>query len=211
MEANKKSRMERKKDETRKKILMVAVDLFKRQGFDETTVEQIANEADVAKGTVFNHFPEKEAIIYEHIQSVIQEQTPAMLEHLNQLPDTRTRLIAVLQKTLEWMHIDLSTDLFERHFTYKISQWVHAVKHLDRSVSTGFSTIMEHIFRLGVEAGEIRPDMNPFAVGGLEVSHFFSALLWVNHPELISINESIENNVDCFLNGVKAKPHDSST
>jgi len=209
MEANKKSRTERKKEETRKKILAVAMDLFKRQGFDKTTVDQIAMEADVAKGTVFNHFPEKEAIIYEHIQSMIREQTPAMLEYLDKLPDTRTRLIAALQKTLEWMHIDLSNDLFERHFIYKMSQWVHAIKHLDRNVSSGFSTVMEHILKLGIESGEIRPDWHPFVVGGLEVSHFLSALLWVNHPELISINESIENNVDCFLNGVKNELHDS--
>jgi hypothetical protein len=40
-------------------------------------------------------------------------------------------------------------------------------------------------------------------VGGLEFSHFLTALLWVNHPDLISIDESIEKNVDCFLNGVK--------
>ncbi|MEN6349564.1 MAG: TetR/AcrR family transcriptional regulator [Syntrophomonas sp.] len=209
MEANKKSRTERKKEETRKRILVVAMDLFKRQGFDKTTVDQIAMEADVAKGTVFNHFPEKEAIIYEHIQSIIREQTPAMLEYLNKLPDTRTRLIAALQKSMEWMHIDLSNDLFERHFIYKMSQAIQAIKHLDENAGTGFSTILVHIFKMGIESGEIRPDVNAGVMGGLEYNHFFSALLWVNHPELISINESIEKNVDCFLCGVKNELHDS--
>jgi len=189
--------------------MTVAIDLFKQQGFDETTVDQIANEADVAKCTIYSHFPEKEAIIYEHVQSIIREQTPAMLEYLDKLPDTRTRLIAALQKTMEWMHIDLSNDLFERHFVYKMSQTVKAIKHLDMNVSTGFSTVMGHIFKLGIESGEIRPDLSPGVIGGLEFSHFLSALLWVNHPELISINESIENNVDCFLNGIKNELHDS--
>jgi len=209
MGANKVSRTERRKEETRKRIMTVAIDLFKQQGFDETTVDQIANEADVAKCTIYSHFPEKEAIIYEHVQSIIREQTPAMLEYLDKLPDTRTRLIAALQKTMEWMHIDLSNDLFERHFVYKMSQTVKAIKHLDMNVSTGFSTVMGHIFKLGIESGEIRPDLSPGVIGGLEFSHFLSALLWVNHPELISINESIENNVDCFLNGIKNELHDS--
>ncbi|HWP96144.1 MAG TPA: TetR/AcrR family transcriptional regulator [Syntrophomonadaceae bacterium] len=209
MEAKKVSRTERRKEETRKRIMTVAIDLFKQQGFDETTVDQIANAADVAKCTIYNHFSEKEAIIYEHIQSVIREQTPAMLEYLDKLPDTRTRLIAALQKTMEWMHIDLNNDLFERHFIYKISQMMRAFKHLDMNASTGFSTVMGHILKLGLESGEIRPDMSFGAIGGLEFSHFLSALLWVNHPELISINESIEQNVDCFLNGVINKPRDS--
>lgn len=203
MEAKKVSRTERRKEETRNRILTVAIDLFKQQGFDETTVDQIANAADVAKCTIYSHFPEKEAIIYEHIQSIIREQTPAMLEYLDKLPDTRTRLIAALQKTLEWMHIDLSNDLFERHFVYKMSQAVQAIKQLDWNISTGFSTIMGHIFKLGIESGEIRPDAHIGLMGGLEFNHFFSALLWVNHPELISINESIEKNVDFFLGGVK--------
>jgi len=209
MEANKKSRTERKKEETRKKILAVAMDLFIRQGFDKTTVDQIAMEADVAKGTVFNHFPEKEAIIYEHIQSIIREQTPAMLEYLDKLPDTRTRLIAALQKSMEWMYIDLSNDLFERHFVYKMFQAVQAIKQLDSNMGTGFSTILGHIFKLGIESGEIRPDVSGGVLVGLEYNHFFTALWWVNHPELVSINESIEKNVDCFLNGVKNEPHDS--
>jgi len=208
METKKVSRTERRKEETRRRILRVAIDLFKQQGFDETTVDQIANEADVAKCTIYSHFPEKEAIIYEHIQSIIREQTPAMLEYLNELPDTRSRLIAALQKSMEWMYIDLSNDLFERHFVYKMSQAVQAIKHLDPSAGVGFSTILAHILKLGVESGEIKPDAG-IVIGGLELSHFFSALLWVNHPELVSINESIERNVDFFLNGVKNELHDS--
>lgn len=63
MRTNPGSRIERKKEETRKKIISVAMDLFNRQGFDQTTVEQIAEVADVAKGTVFNYFPAKDAIV----------------------------------------------------------------------------------------------------------------------------------------------------
>jgi len=52
-------RRERKKRETRRKIFRSAFELFAEKGFEGTTVEEIAERADVAKGTVFNYFPQK--------------------------------------------------------------------------------------------------------------------------------------------------------
>ena len=43
--------------------MAVALRLFHDQGFHDTTVEQITNAADVAKGTFFNYFETKEAIL----------------------------------------------------------------------------------------------------------------------------------------------------
>ena len=45
--------------ETRHRIFRAAFDLFRGKGFDATTVEEIAERADVGKGTVFNYFPQK--------------------------------------------------------------------------------------------------------------------------------------------------------
>ena len=59
-----------------------------KQGFDQTTVDQIAEEADIAKGTIYNHFTEKEAIICEYVQGIIREQAPDALNLLQKLPDT---------------------------------------------------------------------------------------------------------------------------
>jgi len=56
------SRRERKKEETKERIFKAAFALFKRQGVDATTVDEICDKADVAKGTFFNYFPHKEAV-----------------------------------------------------------------------------------------------------------------------------------------------------
>jgi AcrR family transcriptional regulator len=56
-------RRERRKLEVYRRIHQAAVMLFRRQGYEATTVEQIAERADVAKGTVFNYFPSKESLL----------------------------------------------------------------------------------------------------------------------------------------------------
>jgi len=56
------SRRERKKEETKDRIFKAAFALFKRQGVEATTIDEICEKADVAKGTFFNYFPHKEAV-----------------------------------------------------------------------------------------------------------------------------------------------------
>jgi len=50
---------ERNRERRRQEILAAAQGLFREQGYEATTVNQIAARAEVAPGTVFNHFPTK--------------------------------------------------------------------------------------------------------------------------------------------------------
>jgi AcrR family transcriptional regulator len=54
---------ERKKAKTKVAIQMHAVRLFREQGYAETTVEQVAEAAEVSPSTVFRYFPTKEDLV----------------------------------------------------------------------------------------------------------------------------------------------------
>jgi AcrR family transcriptional regulator len=54
---------ERKKRERRRRIEDAAVDLFERDGFEATTVEQIATAADIAPRTFFSYFETKDDVV----------------------------------------------------------------------------------------------------------------------------------------------------
>lgn len=54
---------ERKKADTRMRILESAVELFSKRGIEAVTVEEIAEAADIGKGTVYNYFGAKEDIV----------------------------------------------------------------------------------------------------------------------------------------------------
>jgi AcrR family transcriptional regulator len=56
-------RRQRKKHETRERILDEASQLIVEQGLAATTVDQIAERADIAQATFFNYFPTKAALI----------------------------------------------------------------------------------------------------------------------------------------------------
>ncbi|GAB3416433.1 TetR/AcrR family transcriptional regulator [Flindersiella endophytica] len=54
---------EQKKKRTREAIRSAAIDLFERQGYSATTVDQIAAAAEVSPATFFRYFPTKEALV----------------------------------------------------------------------------------------------------------------------------------------------------
>lgn len=56
-------RKKRKWEKHRKEILESAKNLFSEKGFENTTMDQIANRADVSKGTLYNYFVSKDALI----------------------------------------------------------------------------------------------------------------------------------------------------
>ncbi|ATG46253.1 TetR family transcriptional regulator [Celeribacter ethanolicus] len=53
----------RRKEARPDELLDAALDLFTEQGFDRTTVEQIARRAGVSKGALYLYFPSKDAVI----------------------------------------------------------------------------------------------------------------------------------------------------
>jgi len=55
---------ERRRLRTRHAISAAAVDLFARQGYEATSVAQVAAAADVSPRTVFRHFPDKEELLF---------------------------------------------------------------------------------------------------------------------------------------------------
>ncbi|HEX2819474.1 MAG TPA: helix-turn-helix domain-containing protein [Streptosporangiaceae bacterium] len=53
----------RQRERTRRLILEAALELFYSRGYASTTMDEIADRADIARRTLFNHFPAKQAIL----------------------------------------------------------------------------------------------------------------------------------------------------
>ncbi len=69
---------ERKKEQTRRAISNAAHRLFLERGFEAVTVADVAREADVSEGTVFNYFPTKEDLFYGRMETFEAELVAAV-------------------------------------------------------------------------------------------------------------------------------------
>lgn len=94
---------ERKKIKTREAIRTATYALIKEQGYDATTIEQIADRAEVSPSTVFRYFPTKEDIV------LTDEYDPLMAEELRARPAGEPLMASVRQV----MHLALDASMNE--------------------------------------------------------------------------------------------------
>lgn len=90
------SRRERRREETRQRLIEAALTLMQHKPFEQVTVEEITELADVAKGTFFTYFPSKEHLlhaymrdladqVYEFLEALDAENAPSQWEVLRQV------------------------------------------------------------------------------------------------------------------------------
>jgi AcrR family transcriptional regulator len=205
-EANGSSRMERKKKRTRQKIVQAALPLFKQHGFDATTMEEIAEQADIAKGTLYNYFPAKEAILSVYIQNTFESKHAERIKQIGQLPDTRARLTLILDELI--LGVQSQPEIFERFFAYRVQNIVSLRKAPEER--SGIELLATEIIRLGRQSGEIRTDL-PASLMEDQVEFVFVevAKQYYLEPETFESDRVIAGCVDLFLNGINkenAKP-----
>lgn len=193
-------RIERKKEATRNKVISVALSLFKKYGFNETTMEQIARDADIAKGTLYNYFPVKEAIIDEYIKRNFREKNQERIRELRRLPDTRSRLTLVLGEMLEGVRAQ--KEIFEKYIIYRTK--VLLSFHQDESEKSGFHLAAREIIGLGQKSGEIRNDLPEYILVELfEFAFIEAAKQFYLEPEKYNAREIVGRLVDLCIHGIR--------
>jgi AcrR family transcriptional regulator len=192
------SRRERKKDETRHRIFHAAIDLFREKGFEQTTVDDITEKADVAKGTFFNYFRRKEVVlaflsetrlqaIEEDAGAILAESRPAR-EKLMDLYTTAASAYEEDRELSRYVLIELMTRMFSP--TEEVVVRWH-----------------EQIVRLvtqGQENGELRRDLAPPRVEAVLTSLYYATLYeWVCCvPEAFSLLEELRARLTLAMEGI---------
>lgn len=196
------SRMERKKEENRQKIIATAMELFRQQGFDATPMEQIAAAADIAKGTLYNYFPVKEAILDAFIKLSFKERNTERIDRMRALPDTRSRLIQVLMELMEG--VAKQPVIFEKYFIYRIQNMI-ALRQ-DESAHSGLISLEQAIVDLGQQSGELRTDLpQALLLALIEFAFIEVAQQYYRAPDTFKASQTIEDCVDLFMNGAASR------
>jgi len=191
-------RMERKKKESRQKIIKVAMELFERQGFDNTTMEQISEGADIARKTLYNYFPVKEAIADEYVRGISRELAQETFESLQDLPDTRARLLAALNNAYAW--VEMNSEITRTVMLYRFE---HNYQAGEKPEKTGTQAVMAEIIRQGQQAGEIKRDISvELMVMYIDLLRGTMAWEWVNDTSGYELRDKIAKLVDMVLYGI---------
>ncbi|MCP1309531.1 TetR/AcrR family transcriptional regulator [Paenibacillus tyrfis] len=81
-----------RKQELKERIFTQSIKLFKEKGFDNVTVEEITQACGIAKGTFYNYFPKKEAVLL-HLAVSQLESVHETIQNNKNMPDLRQQLL----------------------------------------------------------------------------------------------------------------------
>jgi len=103
-----KSRSQKRVKRTRKKLKKAALDIFSEKSVDATTVEDITEKADLGKGTLYQHFADKEEIVITLVEEAIEH----LIERLRSYDCQPENLEDMLEHLLK-AHYEFSVDAKE--------------------------------------------------------------------------------------------------
>lgn len=190
------SRRSRKRNQTADHIVAVAFDLFGRHGYAQVTMEQIAAAADVAKGTLYNHFPVKEALVRHRMHADLAQNLPALLAALPAGAGCAARLRAFLRAAARYS--EQAREYLPHYLHYRMSRPHPQMPGEHRS---GLDQVFTRLLAEGQAAGEIEPKHAPeFLSQMLQFMHLATLLRWLESPGL-DLASAFEEMLDLFLEG----------
>lgn len=170
-------RRERNKLRVKSRLYDSALQLFTEKGYEQTSVDEIAEAADVARGTFFNHFQRKEDLIAAWGES--------RREYLRRgLDATSIEEGSSLQSRLElFMSLLARINNEERAVTRAmLTAWVKAGRPLYEEPYAG--ELFAGAVRSAQQRGEIPPTVDPLRVGNLLRDAYLGTLYrWTQLPE----------------------------
>jgi AcrR family transcriptional regulator len=111
-------RVERRKARTRAALLTAARELFASRGLEGTTIAQIAEHADVAIGSFYNHFSTKEALLEALLEAELYRQRMMLEQRQAQVEDPAEKisiahrhLVRAAQADPDWGWLFLRLDI----------------------------------------------------------------------------------------------------
>jgi TetR/AcrR family transcriptional regulator, cholesterol catabolism regulator len=174
-------RRERHKADVRLRLFRAALQLFGTHGFADTTVEDITQAADVAKGTFFNYFPTKEHLLAEFGETRID----ILRDAHRQAVERRQPVREVIRRLLHTMAQEPGASrAMARSMLLGGLRGEPCSTQLRKNLVIG-RRILSDIIALGRRRGEIRDAISAEAAARLCQQLFFGGLhLWTLDPHL---------------------------
>ena len=186
-------------DDVREEILVAATKVFSEKGFHATTIDDIATQAEVSKGSIYIHFDSKEAMI-DGLSEQWQTTDDEVFDTAEKMPRAIDGLAHVTKATIRRAH---RTD-FRESSRMGLFVWAEmlinpAVTSSQRKLGDVWKVRMDNLARRAKEAGDIGPDHTINSVvsflGSLSGGVFLARAAWGAEPDA----DGLERLVDTFI------------
>ena len=144
------------KNQTKKKIVAAAWQLFYEQGYDDTTVDDIIRQSGTSKGSFYHYFEGKDALL-STLSLLFDEKYEELMESIDPAMDSFEKLLLLNAELFTMIENTVPLELLARMYSTQLI--TRGDKHLlDRNRT--YYKVLRQITLEGQERGELRSDMS---------------------------------------------------
>ena len=191
---------EQGKVERKERLYEAALSLFRGQGYEMTTVDQITRQAGLAKGTFFNYFPTKDSVLRYMGAREVGRLGAATLS-INGTASS----IGKLKRLMSALAASLERD---RELVCLIFREGVTVSDLMAGDAGGFSLqpMAALLIRQAQRQNEINPDLDPDALAAaLDALYLQQLIRWCESSKPYPLAERLTGIVDLLLSGITTR------
>ena len=189
---------DKQREETRRRIYLAALEVFRRDGVAQCRIEDIANKSEVSRGAFYFHFPTKDDVLIE----LLRESQKPIAAKLLELPKGTK-----LEQVLETLSTEMAT------------VWEKDPKLLPDVVSVALkmtSVVMDRegvpvrdvlgkLFIAAAERGELSDVLPPEVLSDFYLSNASAAMLaWCANP-MLPLEVVLKGVSTLFLTGARGR------
>jgi TetR/AcrR family transcriptional regulator, fatty acid metabolism regulator protein len=192
----------KKKDIRRRQIIQAAIEVFGKSNFKNACISEIAQKANIAEGTIYQYFKNKEDLFFSIPAEMIEEFCEDLDLHLQGIHDSYNKLSKFV-----WLYL--------HHF--KTNPAYTRSLMLEMRVSQNFSksnthekvkVIKDRVFEIikeGQEEGLIRKDIDGKTIGEMLMGTLeYRLTRWLLKDENFDLLENYGEICDLIFNGIRS-------
>ncbi len=150
------SKREAKKQNNKRAILDSAISLFNENGYEKTSISQIARKAGVGKGTVYSYFDNKKSIIKGFCEYELEKVHHQLVAQSNRDASILEQMLIIYMT--EFQHVTQNREfgrLYMREALFPDDSDIKTATDLDEK----YFDLLFPILEKGQERGELRKDL----------------------------------------------------
>jgi len=188
-------RRQKEKEQRRRTILSAAERLFAGDGFHNTTIEQVAADIDLSKGTIYLYFQSKEDLFFSILEEKIDNYAHHLKGKLAQCEDLKCAVSVAVSEQLKFLtenhHFFRLAMSESTKFEHKPS---HEMRHSFIAKQVQFNTLLEKTFSTHMKQQSIsgfKPKSLALSVNGTINAHMMDWLITGSKANLEKVKNDI--------------------
>ncbi len=187
------------------KIIEAAISVFAREGLERGKIADIATEAGIGKGTIYEYFSSKEDIFRAIEIHVLDHLTTAVFAAAEQATTAEEKLKVIFELSINKMsHMGdallIVTEILMRNAR---GHMFYDGKSSLGDMYTRYRESVEAILLEGIHNGEFR-DLNPAGAATLFLA-FIDGIIWqyIFMPDKTQFQNIVRNSLESYLRGIR--------